>query len=291
MKGFKEFFENNEDSEESEFYTNWSPEREFWIANGRIIFDQLGSSGEASYEGVHERLAKEYIASKYLDCIYSYAKTLGDDIPALNYPSDDLKFGVLLEYIRNKMFSKDIFSPYIDADLRPTPEERKAKDELWVQNIPLVTQNYKEIWKKINKQCPNFDYEAFTILGKGTISYFLSDLKETPDTKYYLMKNDNWILWRGADIELYGFDTNKLNVIKKVLPEVFQKEKSKIKYEAHIGIFDHKTKRNMEFKIKDILEGNILRPQSPESTTKSNIALPIPQGKQYGRELWRGTGD
>jgi hypothetical protein len=175
----------------------------------------------------------------------------------------------------------------------------------------LSSISWKQIWELINKQCPNLDYEGFCVLGYNIISdnrvfshEFPKDNSNIPrgedydlgDPKYYLMKKDGWILWRNRHIELYGFDRSKFDQLKHTIPQIFEKEKGLGKYgrigvaDDWIEIYDHKTKRTMEYQLKDFLEDNIARPKSfvPE---RPNITLPPIKGKEFGRELWRGDSE
>lgn len=290
---FKEWFLNE----------GYSPGAEYWIVNGRVIFDQYGSGGEDDYLGVHHQLAIEYLSERFAPCLLSFAQNLG-----LQADKSLIKrsIGGASDHVVSRLRARsDNTFQYNHA-----PETQIYSLLMFIKE-KLSNKTWKQVWEKINQQCPDLDYEGFSVLGSNVIAdnrYFSHEFPkdhmnlprgedyDLTDPKYYLMKKDGWILWRNSHIELYGFNRSKFDQIKTALPQIFEKENKLGKHgrlgksEDWIEIYDHHNKRTMEYQLKDFIEDNITRPKSfiPE---RPNINLPPITGKEYGRELWRGTSE
>jgi hypothetical protein len=233
---------------------------EYWIIDGRADFAD-GDIGDKN----HEMIAIEHVCSKYLDDIYQYAKQIGiENLPSLSSLEDEPVEST--QSILNLVFRK-LFATGINGR-------------------PKYTSN-NQIYLEIERGC-GVNGEALQVILQSNNS----------DPRLYVMKNEGWIAIRNNNIELYGIDQNKLKELSSGLDDIIDQETGwagedevEINDEnIDFNLFDHKTNKSIDLTLKDIKEKSVFRPQRLPQTTY-NRPLPALTGKQYGRELWRGTSE
>ena len=177
MRTFKEWFLATE---------NYSPRAEYWIVNGKVIFDQYGSLGEDDYLGVHEQLAIEYLSEKFAPCLLTFAQSLGFE--ADEYMTQRSPGGASNHVVSRLLARSDKTINY-----NHFPEIQVRKLLLFIKE-KLLSATWKQVWEMINKQCPDLDYEGFSVLGNNTIN----------DDRFFSHEfpKDNMRLPRGEDYDL-----------------------------------------------------------------------------------------
>jgi hypothetical protein len=151
------------------------------------------------------------------------------------------------------------------------------------QLFNLILLNKKQTYSLIEQNC-GFDRET-TLLMTGK--------NKSIDPRVYVMKRKGWIAVRSNNIELFDL-SNKTNELYNGLSEIIEQEfdfDSEINdEEIEFNLFDYKTNKSMDLNLREIKEKKFLRPNTIPQTTY-NKPLPLLKGKQYGREIWRGTSE
>ncbi len=237
---------------------------EYWIIDGSAHYAD-GDNGDKN----HEMFAYDHIASQNIRAVYNFAKTLGGTLPSLHsLENEEEVAGSMQELVG-----------YVEKTLFKTPDPNHP-------NLPLFKTN-NEIKNEISKKT-GIDIETINIL-----TYFSSGMPTSTDARVYMMKREGWIVVRNNNIELYGLDQSKIKNLIKGLDEVLEQEgadDSVLDSEVEFNLFDFKSNKSSDVTLEDIKNNSLFRPQQLPVTTY-NRSLFVPTGKQYGRELWRGTSE
>lgn len=246
---------------------------EYWIIDGRADF----ADGDNSDKN-HEMIAIDHVCSEHLEKIYNYAKELELNIPSLYSLEDEPTESVqsLLGLILKKLFTMT--------------EPNNPGRPLYKSDV--------EIWREIEKQCGLDDEALHIMMTNNPNLHRYSRQVSTNDPRLYVMKKEGWIAVRNNNIELYGLDPNKLKEIASGVDSIIEQETGWAGTESEdindedveFNLFDYKNNKSIDLTLKDIKDRSVLRPQRLPQTTY-NRPLPALTGKQYGRELWRGTSE
>lgn len=252
---------------------------EYWIIDGRADF----ADGDNSDKN-HEMIAIEHICSLHLDKIYNYAQKLSiENLPSL----------MSIEVENDDQFTHNVQS-LLKLISRKLFQQTDPNDP----NRPLYKSD-TQIWAEIEKNC-GLDNEALHIMMSGdqSLHRYSRATNSSLDPRVYVMRTEGWITVRNNNIELYGLDQKKLKELSSGLDDIIDQETGwaganheEINDEnIEFNLFDVKTNKSIDITLKDIKEKSVFRPQRIPQTTY-NRPLPALTGKQYGRELWRGTSE
>lgn len=121
----------------------------------------------------------------------------------------------------------------------------------------------------------------------------IGSLRFSRNSMNYVMRHEGWVAVRQNNIEINGLNENKSTLIsgvKTILEREFPNKLIDDK-DLEFHVTDHKSNRHMDLTFQDIKEGKFFRPQTMPDTTYNSLAMPVPKGKKYGIENWRGTSE
>lgn len=139
------------------------------------------------------------------------------------------------------------------------------------------------------------------------------------DPVFYCMKNKHWIAVRENNVELYGWNEQARKSLSDGLYDIITQDFEDEDEEMEIYLYDHKTKKHMEFTLKELeqpisLKSNIpnntkykksfFHQYSPRDTEENKYSNQVPSNPNKfnvaaqknnmigpGQNAWRGTSE
>jgi hypothetical protein len=218
---------------------------DYWIKPGSI---KEVSAGRNYDKNQHDELAHKYLGKKYLEELANYASSLGLDS-----------------------------SKYLDKHF--------TLREPGLGSWSLITMIKTKLQEDKKKYPTVLSAEKEIMFALGIDRELLGALTDFREAMIYVLKHLKWIALRGVNIELYGLDYEKGQLLLRGLNRIFDREKV-FGTGMVFRIFDHKTGRTINVSYEDIVEGNFfkasdipvsnsynaLKPRSPDELGQSGLS-------------------